>query len=334
MTIPELLYYTGYNFKKKRDIKKQRRLPEKVISIGNLTVGGTGKTPAVITIAERAKDRGYFPVILTRGYKGRRKGPLFVSKGDGPLLSPVDVGDEAFLIARRLSGVPVIKAEDRFEGGCLALENYADHERMIFILDDGYQHWRLFRDMDILLVDALNPFGNRRLLPVGRLREPLREMQRADIIIITRSATQPEPLIEEIKRYNENAPVFISDYRPSHLMTCDGERIPLSELIGKKVIGFCAIGNPLSFRRSITDIGIELRDFITFRDHHRYLRHDIERIKRTAERIKADWIITTEKDIIKVPEHGNLPLLYLCSDFWIEEGFFEIFFRRLDDKVH
>lgn len=348
MLLPEFIYYCGYLLKRNLDIKSQRALPQFVISIGNLTAGGTGKTPATIAMAEEAKKRGYSPVILTRGYKGTNKGPCFVSKGEGPLASPDEAGDEAFLMAQRLRGVPVVKAHDRYEGGLFAINNGVpqkskifwdahnldNNKGVVFILDDGFQHLRLFRNIDILLIDGMNPFGNRRLLPLGRLREPVREMKRADIIVITRSHSIPESLVKEIRRYNDRATIFSSDHRPAFFRTINGMVIPLKDLSGKSAIAFCGIGNPDSFKKTITDLGIDLRDFIVFRDHHRFNLHDLKRIERVAERSKADWIITTEKDIIRL---GNLTsnlnyqdrLLCLSIEFEIEEKFYEEVFNRL-----
>src|SRR5271157_4150100 len=175
MTPLEFLYYTGYALKKQRSLRLQRRLPYPVISIGNITVGGTGKTPATIAVAEESKRRGFSPVILTRGYKGRVKGPCVVSPknlpvrnylGDpGKVIQTVkDAGDEPVLMAGRLKGVPVIKSAGRYEGGIFALQSFsfAASAPFIFILDDGFQHWRLHRDIDIVLIDGLNPFGNRK----------------------------------------------------------------------------------------------------------------------------------------------------------------------------
>lgn len=324
-----MIYYLGYLLKKQRDLSRQKTLPRKVISIGNITVGGTGKTPAVIALAQEAKKRGYFPVVLTRGYKGTIKGPCFVSKGEGPLLSPDEAGDEAFLLARRLEAVPIIKSSDRYKGGCLAL-NIFNNERILFILDDGYQHLRLFRDIDILLIDGMNPFGNRRLLPMGRLREPLREIKRADLIVITRTLSMPETLLKEIRIYNDRAPVFLSVNSPSFFKTMNGDVIPLKDLSGKRVVAFCGLGNPDSFRKSLIDLNVDLKDFIVFRDHHRFTHHDLKRIEKTAERFKADWIIATEKDIIKIKNFDLIPnLIYLSIEFEVEDNFFEEVFRRL-----
>jgi tetraacyldisaccharide 4'-kinase len=166
MTPLELLYYLGYSVHRGYGTKTQKRLPARVISIGNITLGGTGKTPAAIALTYEAKQRGFAPCILTRGYGGKAKGPCFVSRGEGPLLNAYDAGDEAFLMAEKLKGIPVVKGPDRYEAGMFALRNLRvqtahSQSEWIFILDDGFQHWGLFRDMDILLLDGMNPFGNR-----------------------------------------------------------------------------------------------------------------------------------------------------------------------------
>lgn len=334
MLLPEFIYYCGYLLKKRRDLRRQKTLSGKVISIGNLTVGGTGKTPATIAMAEEARKRGYSPVILTRGYKGTIKKPCFVSKEEGPLINPDEAGDEAFLIAQRLRGIPVIKAYDRYEGGLLAINNIDNHERIVFILDDGFQHMRLFRDMDVLLIDGMNPFGNRRLLPLGILREPIKEIKRAHIIVITRSRGISDSLVKEIRRYNDEAPIFSSDHRPASFRKINGMTIPLKDLSGKRAIAFCGIGNPDSFKKAIIELGIDLRDFLIFRDHHRFTLHDLKRIERVAERSRVDWIITTEKDIIRIwnlNSKANFQnhLLYLFIDFEIEERFYGEVFNRL-----
>jgi tetraacyldisaccharide 4'-kinase len=233
----EFLYYLGSSARKYYSLKYRRQLPRRVISIGNITTGGTGKTPATIALAEEAKRRFLFPVILTRGYRGKAKGPCFVSKGEGPLLSAEEAGDEPRLMAERLTGVPIVKGADRYEAGLFALKELEaeswKHEPLVFILDDGFQHWRLQRDKDIVLVDALNPFGNGTLLPFGRLREPLHSLERADIVVLSKSTgggqegrgrMPADPVEREIRKYNATAPVFRAEHIPL------GCRLPTSSL--------------------------------------------------------------------------------------------------------
>ena len=169
MGLPEFLYYVGLSLKRAFVLRHRKKLPYRVISIGNITVGGTGKTPAAIALAQEAKKRGFSPVILTRGYKGSAKGPCFVTRGEGPLLNVREAGDEPVLMAEKLSGVPVVKTGNRYEAGMFALQNMDSQlsgpdSQPLFILDDGFQHWKLYRDKDVLLIDSGDPFGNRSII--------------------------------------------------------------------------------------------------------------------------------------------------------------------------
>ena len=334
MTLLEGFYYIGYLIKKHRALKHQKRLPCRVISIGNITVGGTGKTPATIAIAEEAKKLGLIPNILTRGYKGKTKGPCFVSKGDGPLLSEEDAGDEPMLMADRLKGVPVIKGEKRYEAGMFALSSLpsALHPD-IFILDDGFQHWNLFRDKDILLIDGTNPFGNRKLLPLGPLREPLSAIGRADIIVITRTdkgsslGSEVNGLMNEIRDFNTKASVFFAEHMPSKFIKVSGDIFPLEWAKEKRFFGFSGIGNPASFKDTLLSAGVDLRGFKSYRDHYRYNSRDIEKIIEDSKKSNADWIVTTEKDIMRL-RVLNIPanLVALSIEFIVSEGFYnEVF---------
>ncbi|HWR59088.1 MAG TPA: tetraacyldisaccharide 4'-kinase [Thermodesulfovibrionales bacterium] len=327
----ELIYYLGYSLRKNRDMKNRRRLPRKVISVGNLTLGGTGKTPAVIALAEEARKRGLQPCVLTRGYKGKAQGPCFVSKGNGPLLSAEEAGDEAFLMAERFKGVPIVKGRDRYEAGMFALQHL--QFELLFIMDDGFQHWKLWRDRDILLINGTDPFGNKKLFPSGILREPLSEMKRADIIVITKISREiagdicSNSLMSEIKQYNPDAPVYIGEHIPVCLRTLSGEELTLGTISGKKVFSFCGIAGPSSFKESLLRTGADVKGFMAYRDHHRYSPGDVIRICEAAVRSGADWIVTTEKDIIKLTDFG-LPenLLALRIEFRTEEGFYETVF--------
>jgi tetraacyldisaccharide 4'-kinase len=358
----EFLYYTGCSLRKSLDMKSRKRLPCRVVSIGNITTGGTGKTPAVIALAERSMDHGYFPCILTRGYRGKAKGPCIVSTGGIPILDVEAAGDEALLMAHRLSGIPIVKGNDRYGAGMYVLDNLRreamDQEKeILFILDDGFQHWKLFRDIDVLLIDRTNPFGNRRLLPIGRLREPLREIGRADVIVITKTAvfssrlTGKTPasqshqtdlfrniptseaglddLIAEVRTYNPGAPIFLSEHLPVYLSTASGHRLPVEALKGKDVIGFCGIGNPMGFTEMIEHMGGKVKGFFTFRDHYRFTARDLTRIIGCATKSGAGWIVTTEKDIMRLAGF-DLPenLVAVGIEWHVEDGFYDYILRR------
>ena len=333
MRLLEFIYFTGYSCKKYYDLKSRKKLPHRVISVGNITAGGTGKTPAVIAIAEEAKMRGYQPCILTRGYKGKTAGPCFVSKGSGPLMDADEAGDEALLMAEALKGVAVIKSSNRYEGGLFALERL-NLQRPLFILDDGFQHWKIYRDTDIVLIDSTNPFGNMRLLPFGILREPLSELKRADVVVITRrdslQSQESEALTENIKRYNHDAPIFFSEHRPSYIRKISGEKLPCDAVSGEKVFLFCGIGNPAAFKDTIIRLNAEISGVMFFNDHHRYDRHDIAQIKGAAKSRNADWIVTTEKDIMRLKDF-ELPenLASLGIEFNIDRKFYEKIFGEV-----
>jgi tetraacyldisaccharide 4'-kinase len=347
MNAVEYLYYLGYLVDKHLGLKKQKRLPARVISAGNITVGGTGKTPATIALAKEARRRGYLPVILTRGYGGRAKGPCFVDR-----MAWEEYGDEPVLISEKLSDVPVVKGSDRYAAGMFALRNLASrvsshNPDILFILDDGFQHYQLFRDRDILLIDGTNPFGNHKLLPFGPLREPLDAMARADIIVIKKSgisAVNPSlsikreeadfhnekmrSLVTEIRGYHPSSPVFFAEHRPSGFARVQGSGFPLEWAKGKRFFGFCGIGNPQSFMETLSTLGMELKGFREFRDHYRYRQADINAIFQDAEKCEAGWIVTTEKDIIKLAVL-KIPanLVALAVEFIPDEALFEQVFN-------
>ena len=350
MGIPEILYYIGLSAKRAYWLRHPKRLPCRVISIGNITVGGTGKTPATIALAEEAKRRGFKPIVLTRGYRGSAKGPCFVTKGENPLLNVSEAGDEPLLMAEKLKDVPIVKGGDRYDAGMFALRElgctspglqnariFAGGEmssERLFILDDGFQHWKLYRDKDVLLIDSGDPFGNRSLLPLGKLREPLGALQRADIIVLTKSASPDRSggkdagtVIAEIKKYNAKSPVFPAGHSMVTVSLASGERISAVCLKDTKIFGFCALGAPRSFRATVAATGAVISGFRTFRDHHRYSATDIAAISGEAKKTGADWIITTEKDMIKI-RGLDLPekILIIGIEFSIDKEFYDTVF--------
>ncbi|MDA8214878.1 MAG: tetraacyldisaccharide 4'-kinase [Nitrospiraceae bacterium] len=353
MTPLEFLYYIGYSLDKRFKLKRQKRLPYKVISVGNITVGGTGKTPATIAIAEEAKKRGFSPIILTRGYKGKAKRPCFVkgsdelsvmSDGSKNSLNALRIthrasrfyGDEPILMAERLKDVPIVKCSDRYEGGMFALQHLSTHSPIhpfthspiLFILDDGFQHWRLYRDMDIVLIDGLNPFGNRRMLPIGPMREPLNELKRADIFVVTKAKNKA--LSDELGDINPEAPVYFSEYRIRKVRDMDGNEYPIEMLKDKKVYAFCGIANTDSFRQTVLSVAGEARGFRAYRDHYKYTKTDMDYLKKQCKDLTCDFLITTEKDKVKLKEL-NLPEKILCIEigFFIDKAFFDYIFDCL-----
>lgn len=334
----EYIYFAGYRVKSRGDLKRIRRLPLPVISVGNITTGGTGKTPAVIAIAKESRKRDLNPCILTRGYGGKLKGPLFVSEENYAR----DVGDEPLLIASSLRDVPVIKCPDRYEGGMFALDNLEDKPD-IFILDDGFQHRKLHRDMDVVLVSGTDPFGGERLLPVGRLREPLAGLSRAGAFIITKTVhgnVDDKGRIEEtLREHNQHAPVFTSVHEPSGVrlgvtrhMTA-GKRDEgfetLDWLRGRKVYALCAIADPGSFVRSLEQSGAIVAGKSFFRDHHKFSAIDMRTVSNSARSLGVSWILTTEKDIMRLRALKDAPenCASLSIDFRVRHGFYDHIFE-------
>ncbi len=321
-------------------LRKPNRLPAKVISIGNITLGGTGKTPAVIALAREASKRGLNPCVLTRGYKGKSKDTCFISKGDGPLLNAEQAGDEAFLMAETLRGVPIVKGSDRFRAGIMALE-YDQlaiinlPQSRLFLLDDGFQHWRLHRDIDVLLIDATNPFGNGRLFPEGTMREPFSALERADIILITKSDVATDGAVlditDEIRKYS-NAPVFRAFHKTVAVISNSGETEGTETLDTKKVYAFSGIANPAYFQASLRSIGAEIIGSRKFRDHHLYTQKEIDEIRKDAG---DHMIITTEKDLVKLRDL-NIPenISALKIEFSVDKDFYDHIFNMLEGGFH
>jgi tetraacyldisaccharide 4'-kinase len=246
-------------------------------------------------------------------------------------------------MSEKLRGVPIIKGKDRYRAGMFALNTLTSALNPdLFILDDGFQHWRLGRDKDILLIDATRPFGKGRMLPLGPLREPVDAINRADIIVVTRknqagsedeeqgAHSRTKSLAEEIRQYNVRAPLFFAEHRPSNFVTAKGDILPLEWAKGKRSFGFCGISNHQSFKVTLTSTGIELAGFRQFRDHHRYGSGDIRSITADARMNEAGWIVTTEKDIMRL-KGFELPenLAALAVEFFVEEGFYKEVFETL-----
>jgi tetraacyldisaccharide 4'-kinase len=274
-----------------------QRAPLPVISVGNLTAGGTGKTPFVAWLAQRLAASGAKPAILSRGYGGRAgRGPLVVSRGDGPLHGAALCGDEPLLLARALDAAIVVVGSDRLAGAREAARLGAT----VALLDDGFQHRRLARDLDVVLLDASNPFGNYRLLPAGLLREPVRGLARADVVLVTRCRRADEPLavIERVVRHhNPSAPLV----RAGHRAVAFVDRRGASVAAPARAIAFCGIGNPGRFRIDLEALGVQLVGFEAHHDHHPWRGGELARLARRAGEHDAA-LITTEKDLARLDD--------------------------------
>ncbi len=271
----------------------------KVISVGNLTVGGTGKTPVVLWLAQALAARGHKVGILSRGYKGARAEVSVVGTNGQPHATPDEVGDEAVMLARLFPGV-VIAGCDRAAGVRLAQEQFGIE---VLILDDGFQHRRLKRDIDLLLFNGRQGWRPRRLLPAGPFREPLSATRRADILLVTKSNTQTNrlPLPPEWRAVSQQKPVYFGNLRPVGLVSAEQQywsELPLSVLSGKRVAAVTGIADPAPFYQSVREWDAELVEILEFPDHHQYAQADWQLISTIGR--KVELIVTTEKDLVKL----------------------------------
>ena len=297
-------------------VLRSRRLPVKVVCVGNITVGGTGKTPTVMALAHLLGQAGRRVAIVSRGYKrDDERETLIVGRGkEGPLLDWRRVGDEPYLLSARL-GLPVVVGANRYLAGKLALETFRPE---VILLDDGYQHLALERDLNLLLINAANPFGNGCLLPAGVLREPLSAISRAQAVLLTKAdqARDLEGVLRTIRGYNPSAPIFRALHRPVLLLdAATGEKKKLEWLAGKRVVAFSGIGDPAYFARLLREQGAQVLQEAGFPDHYAFRRRDLLCLQEQALASSAEALITTAKDALRLPpgrEWGQrLPLLVL-----------------------
>lgn len=279
---------------------KPERLPLPVISVGGLTVGGAGKTPVVRYLAGLLMDMGRRPAILSRGY-GRTDEAITSVNPAGRWQA---AGDEPAFLANMLPDVPIIVGADRFAAGRYAV---AEFQPDILLLDDGFQHRRLHRDLDIVVLDSTGFHRNMRLLPAGPLREPLSALGRAHGLILTRT-DQCETATEITafaRRVNPDILIINSAYTPRHLRRVSNEEIlPPDHLQGQPALLFCGIANPMSFRQTVAGLGVEVASLLPFPDHHPFSVNELDRVLEAASRAGVEWIITTEKDAVRIPEHA------------------------------
>jgi tetraacyldisaccharide 4'-kinase len=282
---------------------KEVKLTCPVISVGNITVGGTGKTPCVIWLAQMLQERGYKPAVLSRGYGGRNSQPVnVVTDGYKILLTAAVAGDEPLLIARSLAGIPVITRPHRILNGRAANNDFGAD---ILICDDAFQHRRLYRDINIVLLDSGSPVGNGHLLPRGSLREPATALSRASILLATRSAEaeKKDDLVGKLAEI-ANIPVFRSNHRRAGIFRGDySEQFPVGMLEGKKISAFAGIGEPVSFKKSVLASGAQITSFSIFPDHHRYSRSEVDKISEAFLQSGADLLLTTEKDGMRLEDY-------------------------------
>ena len=277
VTLRNLLFGCG--------IKSVIEVPVPVISVGNITTGGTGKTPMVAWIAKWLRDRNKRVTLLSRGYGGIDGGP----------------NDEALELYRRLPDVPHLQNPDRVASAFTAVEEL-DSE--VLVLDDGFQHRRLGRNLNLLLIDATCPFGFGYVLPRGLMREPMRAMRRADLIVITRVVSvdteQVTRIEQRIAAVCGDTPIVKVSHQPTRLVNSSGNQLPIESLRGRNIATFCAIGNPMAFEGSIERMGAQVVESRRFPDHHVFTQDDINSLESMMNECDAEILICTCKDLVKV----------------------------------
>ncbi len=284
-----------------RGLLQQHRLHCTVISVGNIRVGGTGKTPTVLCLAELLQERGLLVGILSRGYGRTSRGPVWVSDRKGVLVGPEDAGDEPFLMARALD-VPVLVDSDRVRGGRMMLDRY---DLDVIILDDAFQHRRLYRNVDIVTMAGNRDVGNRWCLPAGPLREFRRNLRRADVVWINQTARV------DVRMHEARSCEIVAHYEPDSMVDGSGRVLPV-QLSGTRVLAFCGLASPERFRNTLEQLGATVHSLIPFPDHHRYQDRDLDRLERQFSESGCEWMMTTEKDWVKISNGRDLGSHWRC----------------------
>ncbi len=330
----------------KNSILRPKKLPCFVISIGNLTVGGTGKTPMTIYMAKLIKSLGYKVAIISRGYKGgAEKTGGIVSNGHTIFMEPEKAGDEPFMMAAKLENIPVVVDQNRYKAGWLAIKEFNPD---VIVLDDAFQHLNLKRDIDIVLLDCGRPFGNNYLLPRGILREPISALKRGDAFVLTRSDSVSDYIrqvtVDKIQNLASGRPVFRSFHVPNLYKPVNGRKsmqgIELQSfapdlLHERRVVAFSGLAGNNDFRRTVESLKCNLIDFFGFPDHHKYTEMDLQTIIQSSITAQAEFILTTEKDYVRISGKTSWPVelvavgieLFLGDD---ERAFIDFIKNRLE----
>lgn len=300
-----------------KNILKSRRLDAKVISVGNIVAGGTGKTPLVTYLAERLIRRGYTVAVLTRGYRRILKDQT-IFKGEDSDLNWQQVGDEPFLLSKRLPQLIIGVSKDRYRCGEEIISKFNPD---VVILDDGFQHHQLNRDLNLVVLDSASPFGGRLQLN----RERKASLRFADIVLLndTLRMGSIQPTIKELKKLNPNAVVSVSAYRFSGIRKlADNSPIPMEKVNAADLLAFSGIGNPLSFGTTLSRLELKVKEHVVFRDHHRFDSKDHRKLVNRARQLGATALITTEKDAVKFSgfDKSETPVYYVTVEVEFLQG--------------
>ena len=291
---------------------RMSRLPAPVVSVGNLTVGGTGKTPVVACLARLLQDRGMRVAILSRGYGGHSRGVVCISDGQHIYKNPPEVGEEPYWLARTLPGVAVYTGPCRYAAGLAAWQELKPD---LFVLDDGFQHFQLHRDLDLVLLDAAAPFGNRQLLPRGPLREPLPALAAAHSLILTRfDPERHQARLAAIRHAFPDKPVLTASIMPVYVTAYPGGRAEAPAALNlRALMAFAGLARPEVFTATLKELGVDLKGCRDFPDHHAYSEAELDRLTAAARSLGAEGLVTTGKDWARLGERwdGELPLWVL-----------------------
>ncbi|OGC90475.1 MAG: tetraacyldisaccharide 4'-kinase [candidate division Zixibacteria bacterium RBG_16_48_11] len=320
LRILSALYLCGYWIRKslyQTGLLRPVRVNIPVISVGNLTWGGTGKTPLVIYLALCLEKSGQRVVILTRGYKRKTKEQIILDQKNLKAMNWQKCGDEPYLICQSLQNTAVVINAKRSKAARWAEENLKPD---VFILDDGFQHWKLHRDLEIVLIDSQNPFGNGRLQPLGILREPLEALSRADLVILSKVSGREisAELHQKVSSYYRGE-TLQTKYKLSSIRELEtGQEFVLSDLKRKKLLAFCGIGNPDSFYSLLEQSELRVGKKLSFPDHYSYDKFDFLTLEKEGLKIGADYLATTAKDRLKIPANLQLQLPLLIFEIEVE----------------
>jgi tetraacyldisaccharide 4'-kinase len=314
-----LLYRAG--------VWRTERADAVVVCVGNITTGGTGKTPAVIHIAGKLRDMGIKTAVISRGYGFRVRGDyLVVSDTQGVRCAPGEGPDEAIMTAQRLPGVPVVVSPRRVRAARAAHERFGAE---VIVMDDGYQHLGLFRDVNVLVVNAGNPVGNGLILPAGPLREPLSGARRADVLWLVGEGGVP-PFVS---RYAPGIPVVRAHPVPKGLVTRAGETLPLERLSGRRVVTFAGIARPGRFFDTVVRLGATVVGRAVFGDHHRYTAADVRSLNDRAAASDVELFVTTEKDLARIGKDAALARDVVAVTMGVAAEGDDALYRRIRDTL-
>ena len=297
--------------------RRVSKAPLPVISVGNLTVGGTGKTPLVIKVVETLQQMGLRAAVVSRGHgRHSKEAALWVSRGRGPLIDVRQAGDEPYLLARRLP-VPILVGRERAKLIDMLYREMGPH---VVVGDDMFQHRRLYRDLDIVALDARQPLANGFVLPRGPLRELKSALRRAQAIVLTRAGDDDTSTRAWLRSFWGSGPVLSCCHHISGLQDLEGKDVSPSR--GRRVLAFCGLANPAAFRQSLQASGLQVAGMQAFEDHHWFTVSDLAEIEAAAVKLKADVLVTSEKDAVRLPENWqpSLPVWSTRLDLRFKEN--------------